>query len=141
LSDTAVFEPPLVDFFLGPSEWLGCLIVGGDESIDVLLQLLEGGEGSAAQRLALEDGKPSLDLIKPRRARRDEMEMDFWVFLEPTLVLLMGVEIVEDDVEFSIREGGNDIVHEAEELDTAAPLGMRRNDLSGGDFERCEQGS
>jgi hypothetical protein len=38
LSDTAVFERPLVDFFLGPSEWLGCLIVGGDESIDVLLQ-------------------------------------------------------------------------------------------------------
>ena len=87
MSDTAAFEPPLVDFFLGPSEWLGCLIVGGDESIDVLLQLLEGGEGSAAQRLALEDGKPSLDLIKPRRARRDEMKMDFWVFLEPTLVL------------------------------------------------------
>jgi len=52
----------------------------------------------------------------------------------------MGVEFVEDDVEFPIREGGNDIVHEAEELDTAAPLGMRRNDLSGGDFERCEQG-
>jgi len=29
---------------------------------------------------------------------------------------------------------------EAEELDTAAPLGMRRDDPSGGHFERCEQG-
>src|ERR1700730_9681595 len=28
---------------------------------------------------------------------------------------------------------------EAEELDTTAPLGMRRDDPSGGDFERCEQ--
>src|SRR5258708_11087569 len=68
------------------------------------------------------------------------MEMDVWVFLEPALVLLMRVEIVEDDMEVAIREGGNDAVHEAEELDTAAPLGMRRDNLSGGDFERCEQG-
>ena len=68
------------------------------------------------------------------------METDGGVFLEPALVLLMGVEVVEDDVEVAIREGGNDAVHEAEELDTAAPLGMRGNDRSGGDFERCEQG-
>ena len=68
------------------------------------------------------------------------METDVGVFLEPALVLLMGVEIVEDDVKLAIREGGNDAVHEAEELDTAAPLGMRRDDPSGGHFERCEQG-
>src|ERR687898_2821110 len=68
------------------------------------------------------------------------MEMDVGVFLEPALVLLMGVEIVEDDVKLAIREGGNDAVHEAEELDPAAALGMRRDDPSGGDFERCEQG-
>ena len=66
--------------------------------------------------------------------------MDVGVFLEPALVLLMGVEIVEDDVKLAIREGGNDAVHEAEELDTAAPLGMRRDDPPGGDFKRCEQG-
>jgi hypothetical protein len=27
LSDTASFEPPLVDLFLGLDEWLGCLVV------------------------------------------------------------------------------------------------------------------
>jgi hypothetical protein len=43
------------------------------------------------------------------------------------------------DVKLTIREGGNEAVHEAEELDTTAPLGMRRDDPSGGDFERCEQ--
>ena len=67
------------------------------------------------------------------------MEMDIGMFLEPALVLLVGVEIVEDDVKLAIREGGDDAVHEAEELDTAAALGMRRDDLAGGDFERCEQ--
>jgi hypothetical protein len=35
LSDTAIFEPPLVDLFLSPDEWLGCLVVCRDESIDV----------------------------------------------------------------------------------------------------------
>src|SRR4029453_7820996 len=61
-------------------------------------------------------------------------------FPEPALVLLMRVEIVEDDVELAIREGGDEAVHEPEEFDAAAPLGMRRDDPSGGDFERCEQG-
>jgi hypothetical protein len=49
LSDTAIFEPPLVNLFLGPGEWLGCLVVCFDERIDVLLQLLDGGEGGAVQ--------------------------------------------------------------------------------------------
>jgi hypothetical protein len=35
------------------------------------------------------------------------MEADVWVFLEPAVALLMGVEIVEDDVQFVVRKGGN----------------------------------
>ena len=62
------------------------------------------------------------------------------MFLEPALVLLVRVEIVEDDVKLATREGGDDAAHEAEELDTAAALGMRCDDPAGGDFERCEQG-
>jgi hypothetical protein len=49
LSDTAIFEPPLVDLFLSPDEWLGCLVACRDESIDVLLQLLDGSEGGAVE--------------------------------------------------------------------------------------------
>ena len=47
------------------------------------------------------------------------------MFLEPTLVLLVRIEIVEDDVKRAIREGGNEAVHEAEKLDAAAALGLR----------------
>ena len=57
------------------------------------------------------------------------MEMDIGMLLEPALVLLMCVEVVEDDVKLAIREGSNNAVHEAEELDTTAPLAMRRNDF------------
>ena len=35
------------------------------------------------------------------------MKIDFGVFLKPAFVLLMGVEIVEDNVKLAIREGGN----------------------------------
>ena len=41
-----------------------------DERINVLLQLLDGGEGSAAKRLPLQDRKPCFDLIEPRRPGR-----------------------------------------------------------------------
>jgi hypothetical protein len=105
LSDTAVFEPPLVDLFLGPGEGFGCLVVCCDESIDVLLQLLDGGEGGAVQGLALQDRKPCFDLIEPRRPGWGETETDFGVFLEPALVLLVRVEIVEDDVKLAVWEG------------------------------------
>jgi hypothetical protein len=64
------------------------------------------------------------------------MEVDVWMFLEPAIALLMGVEIIEDDVQLAGREGGNHAVHEAEELDTAPPLGMLGNNPAAGDFER-----
>src|SRR5689334_22519229 len=70
------------------------------------------------------------------------MEVDLGVFLEPTLVLLVRIEIVEDDVKRAIREGGNEAVHEAEKLDAAAALGMGCDDPAGSDFERgaeCSQ--
>src|ERR1700722_4452699 len=54
----------------------------------MLLQLFDRGERCAVQRLALKDGKPSLDPIEPRRPRRD-----VWMFLEPAIALLMGVEL------------------------------------------------
>src|SRR6476620_9550578 len=66
-----------------------------------------------------------------------------WTFgwlLQPTLVLLVSVEIVEDDVQLPIRKGNNDALHEAEELDSAAPLGMRGDDLPGAHLKSSKQG-
>ena len=36
----------------GPDEWLGVLVVGFDEGIDVLPELGDGSEGGAVQRLS-----------------------------------------------------------------------------------------
>jgi len=65
LSDTAIFEAALVDLSFGPGERLGGSIVAGDERIDMLLQLLDRGEGGAAEGLTLGDRKSCLDLIEP----------------------------------------------------------------------------
>ena len=43
-TDTSSFDAALVDLGLGPNEWLGVLIVGVDEGIDVLPELLDRGE-------------------------------------------------------------------------------------------------
>ena len=86
------------DLFLGPDEWLSLFVIGLDVGIDVLLELLEACEGGAAKRLPLQDREPDLDLIEPRRTGRREMKLHIGMGLEPMLVLLVGVEVVEDDV-------------------------------------------
>ena len=60
------------------------------------------------------------------------------VGLEPMFIFLVGVE-VEDDVKLAVRKSCGDVVPEVEKFDAAAPFLMRRDDLSGGDFERRKQ--
>src|SRR5580700_10812600 len=102
--------------FLGPDKRFGPVIVSTDERIDVLLELLNGGEGCSAARLALQDGEPYLDLIEPRGSCRREMEAHLGVLLEPMPVLLVGVEVIHDDVKLAAPKDGNDAVREAGEL-------------------------
>ena len=119
MADTAIFEPALVDLGLGPSEGRGVLVVAIGEGINVLAQLLDGGEGGAVQRLSFENRKPDFDLVQPRGIRRGEVEMDILVTPQPTIDLrLMGAEIVEDDVNGGVasRKAGDNLVHELKEF-------------------------
>jgi hypothetical protein len=47
----------------GPDERIGVCVIGFDEGIDVLSELLDRGEGSAVKRLALQDREPDFDLV------------------------------------------------------------------------------
>jgi hypothetical protein len=78
-----------------------------DVGIDVLLELFEACEGGAAERLPLQDREPYLDLVKPGGACRREMKLHIGMGLEPMLVLLVGVKVVEDGVAaaYSPRRG------------------------------------
>lgn len=112
-------EATLADLFLGPDEGLGFVVVRVDVGIDVLLKLLEACEGGSAKRLALQYREPYLDLIELGRACRRKMKLHVGVGLEPVLVFLVGVEVVEDDVKLSVRKGRGDAVHEVKKLDAA----------------------
>src|SRR5271166_3649723 len=60
--------------------------------------------------------------------------------LQPALVLLVRVAIIQDDVQLAVRESGDKAVHEAEKLDAAPPFRMLRNDPPAGYVKRCKQG-
>src|SRR6201981_2057594 len=108
-----------MDVFLGPYEGRVFVVVRIDVGSDVFLKLLDACEGGAAKRLPLQDRKPYLDLIEPGRICRREMKLHVRVGLEPGLVLLVGVEVVEDDVKLSAWKGRGDAGHEVQKLDAA----------------------
>ena len=68
--------------------------------------------------------------------------MHIRVTLEPAIVLgLVGVEIVEDDVNGRVDVSGDDIIHEVEEFDAPPTRLVRGGDLAGCHVEGSEQGA
>src|SRR5215211_8172273 len=79
----ARFETFLVDLGLCPDERLGGFVIGVDEGIDVLPELIDRGERGAVQRLSLQNREPDLHLVEPGSPRRREVELHVRVTLEP----------------------------------------------------------
>ena len=122
-----------MDLGFGPNKRLGGFIVGIDESIDVRSKLFNRCEGCAVQGLAFQDREPDFDLVEPGGPRRREVEMHVRMTLEPAVVLgLVGIEVVEDDMDGRVRMSGDDIIHEVEELDAPPALLVRGRHLAAG---------
>src|SRR6476469_793422 len=67
--------------------------------------------------------------------------MHVGISLEPAVVLgLMGIEVVEDDMDGGVTIDSDDVVHEVEKLDAAATLFVSDSHLSGGNLEGSKQG-
>src|SRR3981189_74607 len=129
-----------MDLGFGPNEWLGGGIVGLNEVIDVEPEVFDRGEGSAVEGLCLEDREPDLDLVEPGSPRRREVEAHVGMALEPAVVLgLVGIEVVEDDMDGGGRMGGDYVVHEIEEFDAPPAAFMGGGDLAGGHLEGGKQ--
>ena len=60
--------------------------------------------------------------------------------VSPIALGLVGLEIVEHDVDLAVGIIGDHVVHEVEELGAPPALGVLGFDLAGGDLERREQG-
>lgn len=90
----------LIHLGLGQTEWAGISIVGGDERIDGLADLLWGGEGGALESRARQDGEPNLDLVEPACVAGREVEAEVGMVGEPGVALgIVDVEVVEDHVD------------------------------------------
>ena len=116
---------------LGPFEGRGCLVVGGDKFVDGVADLLRRGETDTLEGLLLEDAEPYLDLIHPGGVGRYEVKFHHRVLLEPAIVFrLVGVQVVEYDVDLLVRMLGHKIIHEIEELPTPSTRIVPGLDLS-----------
>jgi len=59
--------------------------------------------------------------------------------LEPIVIFLVGIEIVEHDVKLLVGIGGDHLVHEVEEFHPSAALTVRGRHLAAGDIEGGER--
>ena len=120
---------------------MSVLIVCGNEGVDLITHLLWRGEAGAGQSSSGEDREPDLDLVEPGGVGWGEVEMDVFVVRQPAVICrLVGIEIVQNDVNFASRVIGDDPVHEIEKLDPSTALVMPRLDQPGGHLQRREQG-
>jgi hypothetical protein len=99
-------EAHLVHLPLLPLERCGCLVVHVDEAVDGAPDLARRGVAGPDQRAAAEDAEPDLDLVEPARVGRGEVEVDIPMADQPAIVpRLVGVEVVEDDVDLQVGIG------------------------------------
>lgn len=130
----------LMDGGGGPGERLGAGIVALDEGIDLVPDLLGRGEAGALEGGSAEDGEPDFDLVHPGGVGRREVEADLGMAGQPAVALrLVGVEVVEHDMDVALRVVGHDLVHEVEELDPAPAAVVAGPNLACGDVEGGEQ--
>src|ERR1700690_4680987 len=100
------------------------------------LEFAERVERPSPKRLARQDREPDLDLIQPGCSRRRKMEMHVRMAFQPAIVLrLVGIQIVEGEMNLVALMLGDDTVHEVEKLDAPAPLVLAARPLPRGDVE------
>jgi len=111
-------------FALSPHKGGGVRSVGGGEILNGRNERVSALEAGVVQGLALEDAEPNLDLVEPAGAGRREMKGDVRMLGEPVVILLMGVQVVQDDVDLPVSGlVRHNLVHKG--LEVGALLGLR----------------
>lgn len=98
-----------------PLEWLAVRVVCDDEVIDALNELLDAGEGAAADRLVGDQREEALYLVQPGAVGRDEVHVPARPRrqLRLDLRVVVGGVVVGDAVD--IQLGGHGLVDLAQE--------------------------
>jgi hypothetical protein len=118
------------------------MLINGAATTSGVVTIGAGAEISATGAFTQAGGSTTVagvlaDLAEPGGAGRRVMEMRGLVALEPDVALgLVGGEIIEDDLDFAFRIGGDNGVHEVEEFDAPASLVVTGDDFAAGHVER-----
>ncbi len=107
---------------LPPLKWGGLLVMNGDKLIDRLPDLLRRGKAGAPQRLSAQDTEPAFDLVQPGGIGRGVMKTYLRMSSQPAVLFrLVGIQIVEDHVNLTVRMQRHDFIHEIQELAPTPP--------------------
>ena len=132
----------MVDILISPAEGRRGFVVLLDVANELSRQVGFGSEDSSSDDIALNFGKPDLDLIKPTGIGRGVMDPYRWIGLEELENILgfMCAQVVGDDVNLSaIRLAGDDLTQKVDKLGAGMPRGGLSQDVAGASVQRCIQ--
>src|SRR5260370_3660670 len=130
----------MIDILKSPAEGSGGFVVLLDVADQLSGQVGCRSEDSASDDIALDFGKPDLDLIEPTRIGRGVMDSYGWIGLEELENILgfMCAQVVGDDVNLSaLRLAGDDLTQKVDKLGAGMPSGGLAHDVAGARIHRC----
>ncbi len=130
-----------MDDVLGPLEGMCVLGINLNESVNSLTKVLGRGGAQSSEGLAPQYAEPAFHLVEPRGVSRRVMEMDLGMLGQPSVVLgLMGIQVVKNNMKFSVGILSHGLVHEIQELPAAATPVVADSHQASSHFERGEKG-
>src|SRR5258707_1442329 len=132
----------MIDILKSAAEGSGGFVVLLDVADQLSGQVSCRSEDPASDDIALDFGKPDLDLIKPTGIGRGVMDPYRWIGLEELENILgfMCAQVVGDDVNLSaIRLAGDDLTQKVDKIDAGMPSGGLSRDVAGASVQRCIQ--
>ena len=129
----------MIGIFKSPAEGCGGFVVLPDVTDQLSGEVGCRTEDSASDYVALDFGKPDLDLIEPTRIGRGVMDPNRWIGLEELENMLgfMCAQVIGDDVNLStVRLAGDDLAEKADKFGTGMPSGGLSHDVAGTSVER-----
>ena len=129
----------MIGILILPAEGCGGSVVLFDVTDQLSREVGCRSEDSASDNIALDFGKPDLDLIEPTGIGRGVVDPNRWIGLEELENMLgfMCAQVVGDDVNLSaIGLAGDDLVEKVDKLGTGMLSGGLSHDVAGASVER-----
>ena len=124
---------------IGPLKGSGAFVIGADVAHEFSFEVGLGSENSAGDQVALDLGKPELDLVKPGGVGGSKVQTDVGMLGEEVFdaFCFVGGEVVGDEMDlFAFWLGRDHVEEKGDELGAGVPSGRLSMDLAG----LCVQG-